>query len=564
MSGVIPSKYRQSPGTATAGYYYTYKRLQFGIITGKRHPHHFQHIQFMIATGNCKTKPYYAALATALFLVALRSGDAATVAAKSGAFTDVSTAIGLAKPGDIVTVPAGTASWAATLNITKGITLQGAGIDRTIIADNVPLSSKTGDASVINTTLATGQSFRVTGFTFKAGTRTTKPISGAVINAQGTCFAYRIDHIHFDQPIDREVHIGGWIYGVIDHCLFDTRAGAFGSILVQHATWGGGTNNFGDGSWTEPAYFGSEKFLFIEDNVFNNHGTEQTNGIDCYAGGRYVVRHNTFNNCLPLNHGTESPGRLRGSRAVEIYNNVFKFTTGATVGQNRGGGALYHDNTYTGAFNNSAIALNVFREYYPFHTWAGSAESGANGNNRWDANDSHGLYASGTHTGGNGAGTLIDKTKNWVPNQWVGYSITNTTQTLSNGDHYNSYITANTANTITFHVDSTIGAGSAGTAMTFNTGNGYAIYKVLIALDQPGRGKGDLLAGNPPVNKAAGGIAWPNQALEPVYCWNNTVNGSPVNRDYYNGPMPNYKPYTYPHPLTGPAPPTNLAVVSGQ
>src|SRR5205823_11860566 len=76
--------------------------------------------------------------------------------------------------------------------------------------------------------------------------------------------------------------------------------------------------------------------------------------------------------------------------------------------------------------------------------------------------------------------------------------------------------------------DSTIGAGSAGTAMTFNTGNGYAIYKVLIALDQPGRGKGDLLAGNPPVNKAAGGIAWPSQALEPVYCWNNTVNGSPV------------------------------------
>src|SRR5436305_13205080 len=109
MSGVIPSKYRQSPGTATAGYYYTYKRLQLGIITGKRHPHHFQHIQFMIATGNYKTKPYYAAVATALLSVVLRSGAAATAAAKSAAFADVRTAIGLAKLGDVVTVPAGTA-----------------------------------------------------------------------------------------------------------------------------------------------------------------------------------------------------------------------------------------------------------------------------------------------------------------------------------------------------------------------------------------------------------------------------------------------------------------------
>jgi len=529
----------------------------------------------MIATGICKTKPYYAAIATSLFLAVLKSGDAATVGAKSVSFADVSAAVGLAKDGDIVTIPPGTAAWTSTLSITKGITLIGAGSDITIILDNVPMNSTTGSAIVINTTLVAGQTFRVSGLTVKYGTRTAKPISGAVINAQGTCLAYRIDHIHFDQPYDKGIHIGGWTYGVIDHCLFDTRGGGFGSILVQHTNWGGSTNNFGDGSWTEPAYFGSEKFIFIEDSTFNNHGTEQTNGIDCYAGGRYVARHNTFNNCLPLNHGTESPGRLRGSRAMEIYNNIFKFTTGATVGQNRGGAALYHDNTYTGSFNNTTITQTVFREYYPFHTWAANAGSGANGNNRWDANDSHGLYASGTHTGGNGAGTLIDKTKNWTPNQWVDYSVTNTTKKLSTGDHYNSYITANTANTITFHVDSTIGAGSNGTAMTFNTGDGYTIYKVLIALDQPGRGKGDLLANNPPVNMAAGGAAWPNQALEPVYCWNNTANGAPVtvssshptlqaNRDFYNAPMPNYKPYTYPHPLTGPAPPTNLAVVSGQ
>src|SRR5882762_5695186 len=181
----------------------------------------------MIATGICKTKPYYAAIATSLFLAVLKSGDAATVGAKSVSFADVSAAVGLAKDGDIVTIPPGTASWTSTLSITKGITLIGAGSDITIILDNVPINSIIGSAIVINTTLVAGQTFRVSGLTVKYGTRTAKPISGAVINAQGTCFAYRIDHIHFDQPYDKGIHIGGWTYGVIDHCLFDTRGGGF-------------------------------------------------------------------------------------------------------------------------------------------------------------------------------------------------------------------------------------------------------------------------------------------------------------------------------------------------
>src|SRR5438874_10292715 len=233
----------------------------------------------------------------------------------------------------------------------------GAGIDITTILDSVSINSITGSAIVINTTLVPGQAFRVSGLTVKSGTRTAKPISGAVINAQGTCFAYRIDHIHFDQPYDKGIHIGGWTYGVIDHCLFDTRGGGFGSILVQHTNWGGGQNNFGDGSWTEPAYFGSEKFIFIEDCTFNNHGTEQTNGIDCYAGGRYVARHNTFNNCLPLNHGTESPGRLRVSRSIEIYNNIFKFSSVVTVGLHRERAVFYHYYTYSWTFNNTTIEI---------------------------------------------------------------------------------------------------------------------------------------------------------------------------------------------------------------
>jgi hypothetical protein len=159
-----------------------------------------------------------------------------------------------------------------------------------------------------------------------------------------------------------------------------------------------------------------------------------------------------------------------------------------------------------------------------------------------------------------------------------------------------------------------------GSAMTFNNGDGFEIHRLLAALDQPGRGKGDLLADKDPV--ATG--SWPHQALEPVYAWGNTYDNSrqldvgsqyptiQENRDFYNqktpfdgtvgigvgklaerpktctsgvaywatdqgkwdrthdGPdgqlylctAPNtwslcYKPYTYPHPLVTRSHPTN-------
>ncbi len=42
-------------------------------------------------------------------------------------------------------------------------------------------------------------------------------------------------------------------------------------------------------------------------------------------------------------------------------------------------------------------------------------------------------------------------------------------------------------------------------------------------IDQPGCGQGDLLTGTFPskINSTTGTIAWPNQALEPIYYWNN-------------------------------------------
>jgi hypothetical protein len=84
-----------------------------------------------------------------------------------------------------------------------------------------------------------------------------------------------------------------------------------------------------------------------------------------------------------------------------------------------------------------------------------------------------------------------------------------------------------------------------GTALGTDTVKGYP------ALDQVGRGQGDLIINGFPnkLNNATGTIFWPHQALEPVYIWNNVGTFVPgwggstytddtggrvvANRDYY-------------------------------
>jgi len=79
-----------------------------------------------------------AGVVTGIFIPFFGIAEAATITAKSVSFGDVRSAIGSACDGDTVAIPAGTASWTSTLTITKGITLQGAGNDKTVILDDVP------------------------------------------------------------------------------------------------------------------------------------------------------------------------------------------------------------------------------------------------------------------------------------------------------------------------------------------------------------------------------------------------------------------------------------------
>ena len=501
-----------------------------------------------------------------------------------------------AQDGDTIMLPAGTFSWGTVLNVTKGVTIQGqttitgAGTasptvnDATVILDNNPQIS--GPSSgIIKATVAANKAFRLTGVTFAAGARNTYGPWAVQVQSGGATpnTAIRIDNCHFSSLYQGYyVWALGWIYGVADHNVFDCLAAAL-SFLVWHDTWGDNSN--GNGSWADFPYYGTEKFWFIEDNTIRGSGTVQTSGnIDVKNGGRYVARHNYFQNASPNSHGTEG-GPQRGMRAREVYDNTFNWTIAHSGTLLRSGSDLWHDNTWTGTENGNDY-LAVMDDYRldgaigDDLTFWGIA----NGNNPWDANDPDGLYESGTATGGSigtNTATVSDSSKNWTPNQWAGYSVTNTTPNAACFNH-GSYIISNTGTAITYFYYS---SGDRGAPLVFNTGDTYQIYRVLVAVDQPGRGKGDLTCATACLHQ------WPNQQLEPCYAWNNMhaptghslgfsdggTTTELLNRDFFNlglGFPPDSAPqsvqtayaasingldyrgeFTYPHPLVSGDPP---------
>ena len=309
-----------------------------------------------------------------------------------------------AHDGDTITLPAGTFIWITGVSLTKGITVSGqttitgggtancTANDQTIIIDQ---KSHLGGGKVLKATIPAGKSFRLTGITFRNGTSTQYGSNGAIeLISPGFVNSARIDNCHFDHLFwNAAVDLGGWVIGVQDHNLIECQSQGL-STLIFHDIWGGASA--GNGSWADFPYYGSEKFWFIEDNTIVGTGNDISGTIDSFKGGRWVVRHNFFNQCAPGGHGTEGGG-VRGERCQQIYNNTFSWTREHGGHAHRSGGVIWHDNTFLGRNSGGGAhtALPYFRELgaisNDLSNWA--MADGANG---WDKNDPHGVYFSGT------------------------------------------------------------------------------------------------------------------------------------------------------------------------
>jgi hypothetical protein len=305
-----------------------------------------------IATG-----VLFAFLLTALFAA---TTHAATVTAASCAQSAVQAALTAAADGDTVAIPAGTCTWTGTISmtLTKSLTVQGAGAisattggssttgsDQTTILDHHP----TPHHNLLRFTISSGKTLRITGLAIKmdGGSTVTQ---GGVISIGGGANAIRIDHCHFVINADSSFTIAtssNTLTGVIDHNYFDSALGdGPHGIYLQ-------PSDLGDTAWAAPDNWGSDQFLYLEDNRWRNGYLGDSNG----GGVRIVFRYNTMANQGSegyamgyfANHGITA-SRARSSRAVEFYRNNVSVPApgknGSPIPMNGGTGLIW-GNTVT-------------------------------------------------------------------------------------------------------------------------------------------------------------------------------------------------------------------------
>lgn len=492
-----------------------------------------------------------------MLILGLGSARATIINAASVSQSDVAAAIASANNGDTVVIPTGTAAWTGALSISKAITLRGSGVGKTIIKDGVASNKE-----LVLWGLVPGKQSRMTGIEFQDGGRTATAYNGVIKidggnNSNNNGQTMRIDNCKFDHLKGDNIDPSDMI-GVIDHNTFLLGAPNIG-IYSRQGKWNGQGIN-GDGSYAAPSNFGSDRFLFIEDNTFTRDANSFYALIDGSSATRWVARYNTFHNGWLELHGTDSGNRNRGSRACEIYNNTFTCDniTKTFIANFRSGVGVIHNNTITGMGSSPGAILAVYRTQASYAVWGI-----ADGTNQWDKNVAGGPFYSGTVLN-SGLLTATVSGSPWSTNQWADYSIK---RTFSASGASASQIISNTANTITFgSISPNISA-----PLSFADGGTFEIWKIDQAIDQPGRSGGSLISGNPPVKPSG----WNDQITEPLYQWNNTVTGGGTfsfrrgsgsirpNEHFFNDKIkPGYKSYTYPHPLvTGtPAAPANVRI----
>jgi hypothetical protein len=329
-----------------------------------------------------------------LFMPAHAAAATITVGPIDCSAATVNTAIASASDGDTVELTCTpTAIWTVPVTIpaTKGITLQVKGGTNTPKAlASFPLTILSSADPILKVNCENNNSLtRIAGFKFK---NTIASGDGAVfVRGRGTgktglgCF--RIDNNYFDS-----VHLPGagltgtitvWsstgvMTGLIDNnTLRDSSyTDGYGISIEERWQYGGsGWPYAGQNAWTRPFAFGSNDFIFIEDNLIENVSQYTRHLIEAIQGGKYVARYNDFNTtkdnsgaqteqvdahgfcfCQTIGHGT---------RGGEVYRNTFRGTKVLNSVLLRGGTWLVYDNTWLNPPSGSFIFLREYRAGSP-------------------------------------------------------------------------------------------------------------------------------------------------------------------------------------------------------
>jgi len=282
----------------------------------------------------------------------------------------VRAALDAAEDGDTVVLPPGKIVWTKGLNTgrsakMKAVTIQGAGIDQTIIGDD---RSEAPDATFALLGVE-GKPFRVTGITFDGAdfpnSRTGRPL----MDIRGTCKNFRIAPCKF-KDADSMIGINGLgdgdTYGLIDHCVFEATVSHGGNVQPIKYSGPGAPN------YRKPLNLGSGEAMYFEDNeVYIGPDAIQHGNVPWIApnhASRVVIRRNKIVNSQ-LEIYRPGMNKQYGSQLAEIYDNEF-----SAVGVKQGtpqcfivigaGTALVFNNTVTGTtYNTRVIALRNERAW---------------------------------------------------------------------------------------------------------------------------------------------------------------------------------------------------------
>lgn len=257
--------------------------------------------------------------------------------ARSPSVRHIQSAIdGLGGPG-VVRVPPGQEEAVGTALVPGGVSVIGAGSDKTQLfragrsdpATTAPIFRIDGDNGLPSRI----SGFEITGFT--------DPENAAWDNGIYVSDAvdFRIDNCKISRFGFSGVYVRGEARGVVDNCIFvDNFKSPIGNV-------GYGVVVFGPGDWRDKAESGGPNAVFIEDCEFRG----QRHAVASNNGARYVFRHNRItgnDNSHAIDAHGQGYGSERGTQWIEVYNNFVEKPVGGTVAMVfRGGGGVVFGNT---------------------------------------------------------------------------------------------------------------------------------------------------------------------------------------------------------------------------
>lgn len=274
---------------------------------------------------------------TSLFACTLLSAQPREVTAASCSVTDIQAAVDSLPAGGIVHLPAGQAEAIGTIRLSGGVSLIGAGRQRTKLFRG-PASDMMKSTPVISADGDNGKPIRISGLNIVGFLDPASAGWDSGISLRNA-IDFRISDCRVQRFGASGISVSGLSRGVIDHCLFvDNFKKTINNV-------GYGVVVMGTGQWRPDLVAGSADSVFVEDCEFIG----QRHAIASNGGARYVFRHNFIHgndNSQAVDCHGPGYGSAHGTQWIEVYENqIEKPVGGSTAMCLRGGGGVVFNNT---------------------------------------------------------------------------------------------------------------------------------------------------------------------------------------------------------------------------